>query len=612
MKSRKWIIAAWSLLIGCPGASFLHAQMFTPAEQQAGLQFAIYGHGVAAADYNNDGLIDIYFVTRNPNNPKRRGSANMLFKNNGDGTFTDVAKEAGVEGVIDTTRNLADRVSLNYGASWGDFDNDGDVDLYITNKGVDELYENLGNGTFKDISHSSGIDATLRESTTAVWWDYDRDGDLDLYLGSYGTFGSIPSSANVLYRNNGDKTFTDVTEHSGLGDISYTFTPLVVDANFDGWPDIYNVNDFGDNFFYLNNGDGTFREATQEYGLVNDGHGMGATLGDYNNDGRFDIYFTNIADEVGLEWSPLLRHESSGKFTDVSAQSGTGITNWAWGCEFFDYDLDGDLDIYVVNGFNGNDFTNRLYRNNNDGTFADISAASGTDSPLEARGLCVADFNNDGCLDLFVSNWRNPAQLYMNAMHEGNYLRIKLVGTQSNRDAYGATVQVQAGGKSYYRPNDGVEYLGQSKLPIHFGLADANKADRIVVNWPSGQTQEFLDVQANQTVTIIEGQGIVTDINTAPGSQPQDFRLLANYPNPVRRFTKFQFQTPFAGQIRIDVYDILGREVAVATNRYFAAGIHSVSWNPVDLNGRPLPAGEYFVKMSSKNHVNRKKLVVVK
>ena len=612
MKRKKSIGVAWSALIGLLGASVLHAQMFTPAEQQAGLQFAIYGHGTAAADYNNDGLIDIYFVTRSPNNPNRRGTANLLFKNNGDGTFTDVAGEAGVEGVIDTTKNLADRVSLNYGASWGDFDNDGDVDLYITNKGVDELYENLGNGTFKDISHSAGIDVTRRESTTAVWFDYDRDGDLDLYVGSYGTFGTIPNSANVLYRNDGDKTFSNVTEDAGVGDISYTFTPLIVDANFDGWPDIYNVNDFGDNFFYLNNGDGTFREATQEYGLVNDGHGMGATLGDYNNDGRFDIYFTNIADEIGLEWSPLLRHESSGKFTDVSAQSGTAITHWAWGCEFFDYDLDGDLDIYVVNGFNGNGFTNRLYRNNSDGTFADISAESGTDSPIEARGLCVADFNNDGSLDLFISNWRNPAQLYINDMQGGNFLKINLVGTQSNRDAFGATVQVQAAGKSYYRPNDGVEYLGQSKVPIHFGMANATKADRIIVNWPNGQTQEFLDVQANQTLTIVEGQGIVTDIKEAVASQPQDFRLLANYPNPVHRFTKFQFQTPFATQIRIDVYDILGRKVATAINRHFAAGTHSVSWKPVDSNNRLLPAGLYFVKMTGKNYVNQQKLVIVK
>jgi len=588
------------------------AQPFQLRTLQVGLEYAYYGNGVAAADYNNDGFIDIYFVSRDPNTPSHPGSPNSLFKNNGDGTFTNVAEEAGVEGLIDTTTIPQNKLVENFGASWGDFDNDGDIDLYLTNKGVDELYENLGDGTFRDITHSAGLDLLIRDSSTAAWFDLDKDGDLDLYVSSYGQHGLPVSSENVMYRNNGDGTFTDITTAAGLGEPGFTFVTMILDANIDGWPDLYCVNDFGDNYFYLNKGDGTFREVTREYGLENNGHGMGVTLGDYDNDGLFDIYLTNIADGLNQEWSPLFRHTGSGIFQDVSQQTGTGITYWAWGCEFFDFDLDGDLDLYVVNGIFGNAFHNLLFRNNGNGTFEDFSEQSDADGPEEARGLCVADFDNDGRLDMVVANLKTAAYFYQNSMQDGNYLKINLIGTQSNRDGRGAVVRITADNRTYHRPNDGVELYGQSKIPIHFGLGSAQTAQNIIVEWPSGIQEEFHNIPANQTITIKENFGITTGVEVDTSTPPKDLALLNNYPNPLNNSTHIQFRVGTFAHIKIEVYDILGRLVAIPVHGRFATGDHSVSWNGTDRNGHSLPSGIYIQKFSSGSVVSHRKLSIVR
>ncbi len=596
------------LLLSMPG----FGQPFQLQTQQAGIKNAYYGNGVAAADYNNDGFIDIYMVSSDPTHPSSPGSANSLFKNNGDGTFTNVAKEANVEGTIDTTTIPQNNLVENFGASWGDFNNDGNVDLYLTNKGVDELYENLGDGTFRDITHSAGLDLLIRDSSTAVWFDLDNDGDLDLYVGSYGEHGLPTSSDNVMYRNNGDGTFTNITAMTGLGESGFTFVTMVLDVNRDGAPDLYCVNDFGNNFFYLNKGDGTFREATREFGLENSGHGMGVTLGDYDNDGLFDIYLTNIADDLQQEWSPLFRQTGSGYFQDVSSQTGTGITYWAWGCEFFDFDLDGDLDLYVVNGTFGNAFHNLLFRNNNNGTFEDFSQQSGADGQAEARGLCIADFDNDGRLDMFVANIRATAHLYLNSMQDGNYLQINLIGTQSNRDARGAVVRVTANNKTYHRPNDGIEFYGQSKVPLHFGLGSARVVQNIKVEWPSGIRQEFQNIPVNQTITVNENSGMVTHVRTENGSLPNQFVLLNNYPNPLQSHTLIHFKAGASANVKIEIYDILGRLIAAPVQAQFAAGTHSIAWDGTDKNGRSLPAGLYVQKLTSGRFKSYRKLAILR
>lgn len=536
------------LLYFAPSSS---GQTFLLKTQEAGLQDSYYANGVAAADYNNDGYVDLYLVSRFPYDPSRPGSANSLYKNNGDGTFENVAKEAGVEGIsIDNTVIINKRLLENFGASWGDYDNDGDVDLFVTNRGVNELYENMSDGTFKNVIHEAKLDLPIRDSSSAAWFDFDRDGDLDLYVSSYADHGLPVSSDNVMYRNNGDGTFTDITAETGLGESGYTYVTLVLDADMNDWQDLYCVNDFGNNYLYVNNADGTFREATEEFGLMNTGQGMGATVGDYDNDGLIDIYFTNIGDDLDGEWSPLFRQTSAGIFEDVSKTSGTGITNWAWGCAFEDFDLDGDLDLYVGNGFSGDVYYNRFFRNNGDGTFKDYSAKSGADSRIEARGLCVADFNNDGRPDINVANLRTTSHLYINTTGHNNFLKVNLIGVQSNRDGRGAFVRVTANNLNYYRTNSGVGFYGQSKVPIHFGLGSARTVESIVVQWPSGSSQTLNNIPANQTITVTENSGTIVYTKDENAPAKKDFTLHGNYPDPVSKiFLRFFITRYVANEI---------------------------------------------------------------
>lgn len=610
---KKWLHPV--ILLGALSTSS-NAQTFQDKLVASGMGNAIRGHGVAAADYNNDGLIDLYFVTKQIVSTNYGGSSNILFKNMGNGIFIDAAQEAGVQGRIDTTANAMDKVSMNYGASWGDFDNDGDADLFLTNKGRNELYENNGDGTFTDITFSAGMGASIRESTSAAWFDSDRDGDLDLYVSNYGKYGPISSAKNEFYINNGDGTFTEYAQQAGIVGAApnieqsiqsdWTYSSLIIDANIDGWPDIYCVNDFGGNILFINKKNNTFREATTEFGLFDNGHGMGAAVGDIDNDGLFDIYLTNIEDGEA-EWNPLFRHLPSGTYEDIALSAGVGNCEWAWGCDFFDFDLDGKLDLYVVNGQNGEPMTNRLFHNNGDGTFEDQSGASATNSVDESRGICITDLNHDGRPDIIAANFYKRAHLYINQTTGGNFLKIKLIGVQSNRDARGAIVEVETDTGTFYRANDGIVYLGQSLQPVHFGLGAATSANKIIVQWPTGTKQTFSTVAANRTIVITEGVDSIKDITTAIRETslppaPDTFRLLGSFPNPGRDLLKIQFSQKRAGLIRIEIFDILGRKISTVASRRFPAGEHIVSWNTSQDGNKQLANGMYLVRAHSEHN----------
>ncbi len=619
--TRLTVLAA-ILLLQLKSPKLAAAQDFRPASAPSGLERAYFGHGAAVADYDNDGWLDVYLVSKTPYSRTLAGSANMLFRNLGDGSFKDMAEFAGVRGTRDTTRMANSEVILNYGATWADYDNDGDADLFLTNKGTNVLYENLGDGIFADMTADAGLNLHFRESTSAAWFDYDRDGDLDLHISNYQQYGVIPSSDNVLYENQNDGTFIDVTDIAGvqgggfgsadMGFSGITYCTLVLDADLDGWPDLYQVNDFGYNVLFINQKNGAFVEATAAYGLEDSGHGMGATLGDFDNDGLLDVYLTNIADDLEEEWSPLFRRTGSGTYQDVTKSTGTGITNWAWGCEFLDYDLDGDLDIYVVNGNLGNDYRNYFFRNEGNGAFADISELSGTDSDEEARGLAVADFNNDGRLDMFVANWRAPAQLYLNHTTTGSYLKVNLIGQTSNRDAYGAIVRLEAEGQKLMRVNDGVEFLGQSKTPLHFGLSTAQSINRMTIEWPSGQVQTLDDLAVNQTVTIVEGQGIVTALDSENPPAPGAFALHNPSPNPVRSLVTLRFSLPKPGYTSLVIYDLLGRQVRRLEEKQQPAGLNSVRWDGRDQQRRLVPEGVYFARLTFSGATQHQKLIVLR
>lgn len=494
--------------------------------------FETFGSGVAWIDYNADDYPDLFFVNGAP------GSSNALFRNNKDGTFTDVTQQAGVGG------NSSSR-SYRTGAAVGDYDNDGDLDLYVTAFGPNVLYRNDGDGTFTDVTAPAGVAGAANEwSTSTGFLDFDRDGDLDLYVANYLDYRvddnpycglrkpgyrmycqptMFDGKADRLFRNNGDGTFADVSQQAGIANpagkgLGVTFC----DVDGDSDPDIYVANDMVRNFLYRNNGDGTFLDVAYGAGVGFDANGkpqagMGVDCGDVNNNGRPDIFVTNFSEELNT----LYDNRGEGLFEDVTAKVGlaSGFLPLGFGTKMFDFDNDGDLDIHVVNGHvidNVHLFRptlayaqkDLLYENVG-GRFRDVSAGAGPALQAErvGRGLAVADFDNDGHLDIAIANLGRPAVLLKNrAVTRGNWLIIRAQGTKSNRFGLGARVTVEAGGARQVREiNNVASYLSSNDVRLHVGLGDAKVADRLEILWPSGTKQTLTGVAANQIVVVKEG-----------------------------------------------------------------------------------------------------------
>ncbi len=553
--------------------TILKAQDFRLSTTEAGLDVndSRDHNGVSVADYDLDGDLDIYLVSSRQYDSTIPKTWNRLFRNEGNGQFSDVTEEAGVHSKV--SGYATDVMGNKYGASWGDYDNDGDPDLFLTNVGPEILFRNDGDGSFSDVTEESGLTHSDDGSTTSsVWWDYDLDGDLDLYISVF----SGSDTRNRLHENMGDGTFQNVTAASGLGDEGRTWTSMPIDADNDGLLDLYVVNDFGDNTFYRNRGDKTFEDLTTEYGLNNEGHGMGVTVGDYNNDGLFDIYLTNIAEHFP---NPLFLNTGEARFDEQAAALGVEDAGWAWGTEFFDGDNDGDLDLYVANGSLLDPGSNYYYTNllvgHGQMSFENSSELSGANGDGEGRGLTVFDYDEDGDLDLLVANRSVAPYLYKNESSTLNWLKVNLEGTTSNRNAFGATVRISANGHTMYRHNDGVEFLGQSVQPVHFGVGNATVIDEIVVRWPDGVEETYYDVTTNQTIRIIEGQELTTDVED-PALPAEKFTLHKPFPNPFNRSTAISFNIPERGDVVLTVYNILGREVISRKTSFASPGKYSL------------------------------------
>ena len=337
--------------------------------------------------------------------------------------------------------------------------------------------------------------------TGAAWADYDNDGDLDLYIINF-------ERRNILYRNNGDGTFTDVTEEAGVGHNGMSLQPIWFDYNDDGLLDLFVATDFGISPLYRNNGDGTFTDVTEEAGLLKYGEGMGVDVGDFDNDGDLDIYVTNYDENY------LWRNNGDGTFTDVAEELGVDDDNTGMGVHFFDFDNDGDLDLYITNGFMGESAKksfkqkNVFYVNNGDGTFTELTEKAGLVNEAVGRGAAFGDYDNDGDVDIYVINVDSPSILYRNEVgNRSNWLIIRTVGTISNRDGIGAKVKVIAGNLIQIQTViSGSSYLCQNSLQLEFGLADHTMVDEIEIIWPSGIVQRLHDISANQIITIKEPQ----------------------------------------------------------------------------------------------------------
>jgi hypothetical protein len=509
--------------------------------------------GVAAFDYDNDGWVDLYFLNSLSVELARRGerTRSTLYRNNRDGTFSDV-----------TDRARVGDVGWGMGVVAGDYNNDGFTDLYVTCLGQNHLYKNNGDGTFTDVTPAAGV-GDSRWSTGAAFVDYDKDGNLDLFVANYVDYdlNNLPEfgkgrlcqfkniavqcgprglrgAGDALFRNNGDGTFTEVTQKAGVADPQGFFGMGVLCGDFDqdGWPDIYVANDSTPNFLYHNNGDGTFKEIGFASGaaLSQDGAeqgSMGVAVGDYDHDGRLDIFVTNFADD----YNTLYRNEGRQAFADVTYRArlaDAGLPYVGWGTKFFDFDNDGWSDLFIANGHvypQVEPYRQRplLYRNQRNGTFAELSAQFGAAlrEPRSARGVAFADLDNDGDLDLAINDLDGPPQLLRNdGGNAQHFLQLKLIGGRSNRAGIGARVKVIAGRlRQTDEVRSGGSYLSQSDLRLHFGLGKHTKLDLIEIRWPSGRVERWRNVRANRLLIIQEGRGLVAPrghFATPRGSNP--------------------------------------------------------------------------------------------
>ena len=541
---------------------------FVDISTQAGLTFAAIcgnnekktylietlGTGIALIDYDNDGYVDLFTVTASKLEGFPDGSApvNHLYRNLGNGTFKDVTETAGLS-----------RSGWGQGVCVGDFDNDGFNDLFVTYYGHDVLYRNTGKGKFEDVTEAAGLGGgAVRWGTGCAFVDYNLDGKLDLFVANYVQFNQkntptpdqpnacrwknqavlcgpmgLPGGINRLWRNDsqpGRPRFTDVSKEAGISPVGerYSLSVTTLDYDHDGWPDIYVAVDSEPSLLFRNNHDGTFSERAVEAGVALsesgvEQAGMGTAAADFDGDGNIDLVKTNFIDDL----PNLYKNLGDGSFEDVTVVSGLGQHRefMGWGVAFLDFDNDSRPDIFMVNGhiypqLKRVKYEQRriLYRNLGNRKFKDITNEIGEDLLAEksSRGLAIGDFDNDGDVDIFISNMNEPPTLLRNdGGNRQRFLNVKLAGKTANRSGIGARVTVVSGDRKLVQEvRSGSSFLSQSDLRLHFGLASAEKVDRIEIDWPGGSKEIIADVKSDQFLTVTQSLGI-TEAKKARGSK---------------------------------------------------------------------------------------------
>ena len=632
----RYLQALFLSLAVCVSPSFVGAQTgFTDIGPSIGMSYPYHsflrmGGGISILDYDQDGWEDIYV--------NRGLDTDELWHNNGDGSFTEVATTAGL-----TATDLA----WTTGTVAGDVDNDGYPDIYVTTDwGFGNiLFHNNGDGTFTDIGVSAGVADTMRAFSSA-FADFNKDGFLDLYIVNYvektnflmdssGTVVGFDHDCypNRLYMNNGDNTFNEMSVPAGVADSGCGLALCLSDYDLDGDPDILVMNDFGQwvisnrifqNEFPLPD---TFSDVSTAKNFDYGFYAMGVAIGDYDHDMDLDYYETNLGRNL------LLNNQAGLSFIDTTAFAGVENTfvdtlfTTGWGTAFIDYDNDMWQDLIVSNGHiaaadfiaTHPDDPNKLYRNNGDGTFADVSTAMGIDETTINRGLAWLDFDKDGDQDvLFATEHEDTASgfhtlFYRNDLSNGNgFLMLDLIGTISNRDAYGAIAAIYVGGESWINEvNGGSSHLSSNSKKLHFGLGGDTLVDSLVIHWPNGLTETLTNIPANSHLTVIEDStfSIITAEDLVPAPLVTTLRA---FPNPFSEAINIDYVVYQSTPVSIVIFDQLGRAVKEIENKMSTPGKHSISWDGHLETGRSAPVGIYFIQLKSADRVQTLKVIKAK
>ncbi|HWA06624.1 MAG TPA: FG-GAP-like repeat-containing protein, partial [Ignavibacteria bacterium] len=564
---------------------------FTKITSGAVVNDQSYTEGVYWFDYNNDGLIDILACNITNQN-------NILFRNDGSGNFTKI-----------TSGPLVSDGGFSYGASIGDYNNDGFPDIFIINGGgsasqFNFFYTNNGDGTFTKVTSGTFVNE-IGNTWGSSSVDYDKDGRLDIYTANF-------NRNNFLYKGNGDGTFTKITAGAIVNDGGHSLNCAWGDYDNDGYPDVFVANaNFAageNNFLYKNNGDGTFTKITTG-NIVNDGgNSTGASWGDYDNDGDLDLFVTNYFAENNF----LYRNDGAGSFTKITTGNIVNDGGASVGSSWGDYDNDGDLDLIVSNDNNENEF---LYNNNGNGTFTKITTGDIVTSGGRSNGAVWCDYDLDGDIDLYIANGDQPVQqnnfLFRNDGTSNNWINIYCKGVISNRSAIGTRLTASAliNGvrvKQVREINGQTGYNAMNSLNVELGLGNASVIDTLIIKWPSGITDTYFSLSLNRFITAVENQGII-GINSGNGTIPREYKLFQNYPNPFNPSTNFSFSIPRAVNVNVKIYDSLGKVISNPVNEVKPAGDYSIYFDASNL-----PSGIYFYTLEAGEFNETKKMILLK
>ena len=571
-----WFLSNSTLIISQPYG-------FENISESAGVKHFGKNYGVAIGDFDNDGDEDIYVS-------KTGNEANLLYVNMGNFKFEEKAQSAGIA-----------YSGTTYHSIWGDIDNDGDLDLYLGNKNEPNvLYLNQGDGTFMDISRSAGIDND-GGAVSAIFGDVNNDGLIDIYVANI-------NAQNVLYKNNGDLTFTDITKESGATDELIAMGTMFIDFDNDNDLDLYLSHDaLQANILYQNDGFGHFTDVSQQSGVDYEGFGMGTEFADFNNDGYYDIYITNLYDNT------LYMNNKDGSYSDVSASAGVNDYGMGWGVSCLDYNNDGLQDIYAVNNSYFSPYANILYENMGNGQFSDASSGTSLESNYAGYGVGCADFDGDGWVDLFVANSGATGgnQLFRNKGGMDHWITFKLKGTISNTSAIGAKITINSGDMVLMdQVAGGAGYASQNSMILHFGLKNKEKAEKVIITWPGGIEETYVDLISDQHYLVTENEGleVIEQSNKKITSldQTEFSELLSVFPNPAQGFINLRFNQEVL-ITAVHLIDLSGRTIQSTNYQIPLSTSEEQIELPVNIN-----KGTYMLKMETSNGTIVKRIEVMK